>query len=443
MLKRWSEQRRRLPRVAKIRLGVKKQGPSGGDYPSDTDHFVLTDCPEVAEVYGQTPKELVACFPSNELEVVFPMRREAWKASKAKGPGGEQKSVLFCSSDGETADRIWLGTDEKGKAFDPQGAEIVGAMQESDRPEQGERFLMACPDAECPLAEQKKCKEVGRLNIVLPQVSWRGIYQIETSSANGFGNLLGFIEWMQQIYGGEIAWRPFLLKRVPKTVYPPGAKGGSIKYVLYAELPAKPVTNLILPPAAQVLGLLGAGAPMADRPPDLFPGRALVADTTGTLAVTISSSATPGNGGNEHDTRLDEAAQALGLSEGQVNAYLARAEGDVDAALGLMQTDADRAASTTGSASARTARRGNPAAKAAVEAHAAGKPPAIASKPLSTAPWPDDADAPFGPESEEEIQVSAAREGNAGDRGRAPTPAMTTTAPPPSPEPKKRGGLWR
>lgn len=256
----------RFPRIAKIRLGVMKAG-NNGDHPEDCDHFVLTDCPEVAEVYGQQPKELVAMFPSNDVEAIFPTRLEAWRSSRNTGPGGEQKPTLFCGGDGKTADRVWCGDAQR----DSQGWEALEDLAERDRPARGERFTMPCPYRNCHFYTRnpRACKEVGRLNFVLPQVSWRGTYQIETSGLHGFGNLLDFIHWMRGIYGGEIAWQPFLLKRVPQTVHPPGGRGAVIKYVLSAELPAEPPINLLLPPAAQ--RLIERRDIVADAPRDLLP----------------------------------------------------------------------------------------------------------------------------------------------------------------------------
>ena len=59
----------RIPRLGKIRLGIKVPGTKS-EYPKATDYFV---CPEeVKAVYGEKPKRLNIAFHSEELEEVFP-----------------------------------------------------------------------------------------------------------------------------------------------------------------------------------------------------------------------------------------------------------------------------------------------------------------------------------------------------------------------------------
>ena len=62
---------RRLPRLGKIRLGIKKVSTkTGKEYPFETDHFI---CPaEIKKVIGNEPKELKISFPINDPEVIFP-----------------------------------------------------------------------------------------------------------------------------------------------------------------------------------------------------------------------------------------------------------------------------------------------------------------------------------------------------------------------------------
>ena len=60
---------RRLPRLGKIRLGIKKEGQKG-PYPSATDYFVCPD--EVKTVHGDAPRELPVMFPSDDIELIAP-----------------------------------------------------------------------------------------------------------------------------------------------------------------------------------------------------------------------------------------------------------------------------------------------------------------------------------------------------------------------------------
>src|SRR3990167_383766 len=97
MIKGLSE-RRRLPRLGKIRLGVMVQEPGKRGYPKATDYFVVT--PEVEAVFGHEPKRLDVMFPVDDPALIFP---QEYKLYKTAG--------LWCAGDGERAKR-W---DERGE----------------------------------------------------------------------------------------------------------------------------------------------------------------------------------------------------------------------------------------------------------------------------------------------------------------------------------------
>ena len=52
---------RRLPRLGKIRMGIKVKNAAGIEHPQKTDYFVVP--PEVAKVYGDKPKSLDIIIP--------------------------------------------------------------------------------------------------------------------------------------------------------------------------------------------------------------------------------------------------------------------------------------------------------------------------------------------------------------------------------------------
>jgi len=300
----------KLPRLGKIRLGVKQQGAGGREFPQDTDHFVLTDVPEVATVYGETPKKLIAMFATDDAEVNFPTRLEAWKSSsKQKMPDGSPKSILFCSSDGETATRLYVGE------RDAQGHAIVKAMPKDEQPDEGEMFNFACPFRACIYYENRGCRQVGRLNVLLPQVSWSGVYQIETSSLWAFGNVQDAIVWMHSIYGGKIALKPFELTREPVVMMPPELKGKSIiKHVLHLRIIDRHNLPMIPAPPFMRDNFLIEGK--TDRPEDLFPGRAQAA-----LPPMPEEPPPP--------DPLQLKAAAAGLTAGQFEMLKAKMRGDV------------------------------------------------------------------------------------------------------------------
>ena len=57
-----------LPRLGKIRLGIKVEPPDKSPYPKATDYFVVPD--EIKQEVGEQPKELQIMFPSNDMEQV-------------------------------------------------------------------------------------------------------------------------------------------------------------------------------------------------------------------------------------------------------------------------------------------------------------------------------------------------------------------------------------
>ena len=80
----------RLPRLGKIRLGIKKENERCF-LPSPTDYFVCPD--EVKKVFGEKPKELRIMFPTENSEQWASQYLRCYSASRG----------LICRGDGETA----------------------------------------------------------------------------------------------------------------------------------------------------------------------------------------------------------------------------------------------------------------------------------------------------------------------------------------------------
>src|SRR6056297_1826890 len=93
------DDRFRMQRLGKIRLGVKKTSKKGNEYPSAVDYFVCP--PEVKEVYGEKPRRLDIMIPHDDVESIFPTSLKRY---------GSQ-SGLICRGDGEIAHRRQEGSD--------------------------------------------------------------------------------------------------------------------------------------------------------------------------------------------------------------------------------------------------------------------------------------------------------------------------------------------
>jgi hypothetical protein len=199
---------RRLPRLGKIRLGVKAVSQkTGNEYPQETDYFVCPD--EVNKVYKKEfpdghITELDVMFPINDPEVVFPQAYKFYGSSKG----------LKCIGNGETAMRF---------NEDKSGAEEI-----------------ECP---CELLEEGKCGRKGNLMVMLPKVSMGGIYQIDIGSFNSIVDINSGIDYVRhlafEVLGVDrFALIPLKLKRVPTETHHEGKRQTHYTLRLYCNLNA-------------------------------------------------------------------------------------------------------------------------------------------------------------------------------------------------------------
>lgn len=176
---------RRLPRLGKIRLGIKKLSRSGQEYPVEADCFVCP--PEVQKVYGEKPKELRIMFPVDDATQIFPQAYK-WYGANAG---------LKCKGDGETAIRRWADLEE------PLRQEIGGQHDDNELVE------IAC---RCFRLESGECSEKGNLMVILPDVNLGGVYQIDTGSFYNIVELNSTIDYLKALLG-RIALIPLTLRR--------------------------------------------------------------------------------------------------------------------------------------------------------------------------------------------------------------------------------------
>ncbi len=188
-------ERRRLPRLGKIRLGVKMVSmKTKKEYPKETEFFVVP--PEVAKVYGAKPTSLDVMVPINDPEVVFP---QAYKWY-----GGQRG--LKCIGDGEAALRLIEETRE---------------MQE-----------IACP---CERLDTGECQRMANLMVILPRINMGGVYQIDIGSYNSIVDINSGLDYVQALVG-RFAMVPLRLCRAPKETHYGGQK--QIHYTLQLFLDA-------------------------------------------------------------------------------------------------------------------------------------------------------------------------------------------------------------
>ena len=184
---------RRLPRLGKIRLGIKVQGKNGGSYPVETPHFVVP--PEIERIFGPTPIALKVLLPLNDRTDIFP---QAYKMYSRQG--------LKCKGNGESATRRWADCSSELRNF-------VGGTHTPN-----EIIQIPCP---CPFLTSRECGPVGHLLVMLPDVSVSGIYQIDVTSKVSIVEINSAIDLISNLLG-KIAMIPLTLKRTPYTTITDG-----------------------------------------------------------------------------------------------------------------------------------------------------------------------------------------------------------------------------
>lgn len=170
---------RRLPRLGKIRLGIKKTASSGKEYPAEVDYFVVPD--KIKSAVGDKPKELHIMFPVDNDEVFF----QQWL--KHYGAVG-----LKCKGDGETANILDPGLDP--------GAGVFKSVP--------------CP---CEKLKTGECKPLATLLFMMPDVDGVGVWQIDTSSKNSIIDVNSSIDFIRRV-AGRINMIPLILKREERTM---------------------------------------------------------------------------------------------------------------------------------------------------------------------------------------------------------------------------------
>lgn len=165
-------ERKRLPIIGKIRLGVRVNGRNGM-YPQDTPYFIVP--PEVAAKYGNKPTALDVIFMLNDEIRMFPQALKMYSASGLK-----------CIGNGEQASRL----NESTYRFEP---------------------MPHCP---CDKLASRDCGKRANLLVMIPTVSNGGLYQIDTGSQDSIDNINGYFEFLKLTLG-RIANIPLKLKRIP------------------------------------------------------------------------------------------------------------------------------------------------------------------------------------------------------------------------------------
>lgn len=241
---------RRMPRLGKIRLGIKVEPTEEGKnpYPRATDYFVVPE--SIKQYLEPKPKKLDIMFPTEKVEEFA----QQWLRCYSFTQG------LVCKGDGHLSTRkVDIETGDLARhttvewvfrefSCDPETCvEYVGDPERDIKPQ---------------------CRRVMNLMFLMPEIPGFGVWQLDTTSFNSIVNINSCIDLIRRICG-RISFIPLILSLDPIEVSPPGIKKKTV-HVLSIKSDAKLVDIQKLGAVAPEQVLLPAVAE-EEAPEDLFP----------------------------------------------------------------------------------------------------------------------------------------------------------------------------
>ena len=205
------------PVIGVLRKGdeAKDATTSGGKayktYGADLDHFRFTAKNEkdteleavFASVYGDTPQEIEAYLPSDDLDETCMAFREEYNAGGLVTVNGVPHRC-----DGEV---LWQRNRYTGK-FEPTDT--------------------ACPYAKLEDGDKgKKCKQVGRLHLLLPQLLLAGHYGVVTVLTHSLNDISRIYAALSDFKGrfGRLTGGAFYVYRYEESISTPNGSGGKTR----------------------------------------------------------------------------------------------------------------------------------------------------------------------------------------------------------------------
>ncbi|MBA7613099.1 hypothetical protein ES703_20342 [subsurface metagenome] len=250
-----------LPRLGKIRLGIKVDEPNKKPYPKALDYFNVPD--EIKPIVGEKPKELQIVFPSNDMEQV------ARQYLRCYG----QTFGLVCWGDGVNCHR--------------KVDTLTGDLAGRNTKDWEWKDNMTCDYEECP-EYGARCRRVMNLMFMLPDVPGLGVWQIDTTSFYSIREVNSTLEMIRNLTRspdypeGRIAFIPLTLTLGPYDVSPPGISKKTV-HIMHIRTDVKLsdiIKRAMLPPGR----VLVPEPELEEAPGDLFPKEVLEIAEAGTPA---------------------------------------------------------------------------------------------------------------------------------------------------------------
>ncbi len=235
---------RRMPRLGKIRLGLKVEPEGKNPYPRATDYFVVPD--EIKDYVGDMPKKLNIMFPTEGVVEFAPQWLRCYSFTQG----------LVCKGDGVKATR----------KIDVETGDIARhTTQEWVFKDWG------CDPDNCEQYLEKQCRRVMNLLFLIPDVPGLGVWQLDTTSFYSIVNVNSCVDLIKRLCG-RISFIPLTLSLEPQIVEPPGIKKKTV-HILQIRSDVKLAEIQKLGRVAPEVIMLPALAE-EEAPGDLFPAEA-------------------------------------------------------------------------------------------------------------------------------------------------------------------------
>jgi len=205
-----------FPEIGQIRKGDKKddtKNAPGRDLPYfrvEFDEKEAEAASKFSQVYGDKPTDIAIVLPFNEVEKCW----DAWLEAYRKGR-------MVARADGE---RYLYKVNDAGEVEVLNGEPLM-LYSPSD-------VLGTWKDGKGKVNEIK-CKPVGRLKVVIPELQRLAFLTLHTTSYHDVKNIQAQLEAIAAINGGRLAGIPLVLRRRPKKISTPKPDGTSARYTKY------------------------------------------------------------------------------------------------------------------------------------------------------------------------------------------------------------------
>ena len=190
------EFRYKLPRLGKVRIGIKVETQNNRSYPKAVDYFVL---PEAL----LNDKDFIQALTDRGVDPEKPKALPIMLLRNGIGEDIVSSYDLYGSSKGLIC-----------RSYDHVTCQRVNSKTL-------EMETVPCAGINCPDWNSKKCRCITRIRFLLPDAIGIGVWQLDTSSVNSRTSILTELMSIKQAFGGKLAGIDLLLTLEPQVYHIP------------------------------------------------------------------------------------------------------------------------------------------------------------------------------------------------------------------------------